>query len=194
MGYGGQRPVLKEECRDGQGGKPSAQGMRTTRGERDKRGAERKAVQGQRLFLWNHLFRVLKGRPDQGGLRLWTRIKLYIYDMYTLPCAYYTSIKVTLKRRDRSSLLNTWKWNGRGVKGCSKHRENLPSRGWESMKHFSNCKKVPTGCESVLRIEMTKGVGQRGETVNGRQETIPEGLKHLLRVHLKDDGRATKSV
>ena len=41
---------------------------------------------------------------------------------------------------------------------------------------------------------MTKGVGQGGNTLNGRQETIPEGLKHLLRVHLKDDGRATKSV
>lgn len=62
------------------------------------------------------------------------------------------------------------------------------------MKHFSNCKKVPTGCEPVLRIEMTKGVGQGGYTLNGRQETIPEGLKHLLRVRLKDDGRATKSV
>ena len=44
--------------------------------------------------------------PYASGVAIKKKKKLHIYDMYTIPHAYYTSIKVTLKRKDKSSLLN----------------------------------------------------------------------------------------
>lgn len=127
----------------------------------------------------DHLLPVLKGSHNQSVFNLRTRIKLHVYDAYTFPHAYYTSIKVRQLER-QSSVLNRWRRKGRIVEWSSKQESTYPaeaSKAWS----ISQTAKVPTGWGSVLRMAMTRYDGK------GRSETVPKkpytlGLEFILRM------------